>query len=82
MLGAGILFEQDIGSPMRLVTAADIEDEGVRPDRDGNTSAVERAKPASQLGHSPGSWQMAARQPCWQDCALFLLLPRSMSTAR
>ncbi len=60
VLGADVPVEQHVGPPMRLVAAADIEDEGVGADRDGDPAAVERAEPASQLGHRSGSWQMAS----------------------
>ena len=58
VLGADVAVEQDVGSPVRLVAAADVEHEGVGTDRDGDAAAVERAEPAGQLRHSHGSWQM------------------------
>jgi hypothetical protein len=46
---------------MRLVTAADVEHEGVGPNRNGDAPAMERTKAAGQLRHSLGSWQIADR---------------------
>ncbi len=45
VFGSEVAVEQHVGSPMRLVTAADVEDQIRRGDRDGDPSAMERAQP-------------------------------------
>lgn len=45
MLGVGEAIHEDVGPPVRFVTAADIEHERFGADRDRNPAPVEAAQP-------------------------------------